>query len=334
MKKTVAASMQGLLPMRVRRADLLRLGFAVAALTALLLMADAKDLRIAVSLRSASAALVAICALMSCLALSAIRWRIVLGTVPFSTTYLVRLYFVSWFFSLFLPTSVGGDATRIVAITRTLGAGRATSSVLADRLFGTIALALYLLLGLWWAPAALIDVMQTAQARLPIRVVALVVGLGVTATIILLVAMRRRVTRLPPMVKDAVGVIAQLCSTPVRVVAALLVSLVIQGGYILAWLVLARGLEVPIPATSLLLLVPFISLAAMLPITVSGLGVREGAWSLLLAPLGIASADAIGFSLLYYLCGLPIGVIGGALFVRYGLFRERVHDGAEDGNSQ
>src|SRR5262245_43933921 len=334
MKKTVAASMQGLLPLRVRWADLLRLGFAVLALTALLLMADTKGLRIAFSFRSASAALVAIGTLTLCLALSAIRWRIVLGSVPLSTTYLVRLYFVSWFFSLFLPTSVGGDATRIVAMTRTTGAGRAASSVLADRLIGTIALGLYLLLGLWWAPEALVDVLQTVQARLPMRLVALVLAVGAAAGVTVLLAMRRRVTQLPPMVKDAVSVIAQLCSTPMRVVAALLVSLVVQGGYILAWLVLARGLEIPIPATSLLLLVPFISLAAMLPITVSGLGVREGAWSLLLAPLGIASADAIGFSLLYWLCGLPIGVVGGALFVRYGLFRERVHDGAEDGNSQ
>ncbi len=37
----------------------------------------------------------------------------------------------------------------------------------------------------------------------------------------------------------------------------------------------------------------------MLPLTLSALGVREGAWVLLLAPLGDASTNVIGFSLTY-----------------------------------
>jgi len=68
----------------------------------------------------------------------------------------------------------------------------------------------------------------------------------------------------------------------------------------------------------MLVFVPFVSLAAMLPITLSGLGVREGVWVLLLAPLGIAGANAIGFSLSYYAANGIVGILGGVVFAVLG----------------
>jgi uncharacterized membrane protein YbhN (UPF0104 family) len=56
----------------------------------------------------------------------------------------------------------------------------------------------------------------------------------------------------------------------------------------------------------------------MLPVTFSGLGVREGAWLLILAPFGLSAADAVTFSLLYFLAFVGVGVIGGLVFVTRG----------------
>jgi uncharacterized membrane protein YbhN (UPF0104 family) len=97
------------------------------------------------------------------------------------------------------------------------------------------------------------------------------------------------------------------------------VSLLVQMVYILVWYILALAVRIEVPFLALLVFVPFVSLAAMLPITLSGLGVREGVWALLLAPVGIPVADAIRFSLLYYGCGLLLGLIGGILFISSGI---------------
>jgi glycosyltransferase 2 family protein len=55
-------------------------------------------------------------------------------------------------------------------------------------------------------------------------------------------------------------------------------------------------------------------LIAILPISVAGLGVREGAMVVLLAPYGIAAADALAYALLAFATTiLAVGLVGGLL---------------------
>jgi uncharacterized protein (TIRG00374 family) len=55
-------------------------------------------------------------------------------------------------------------------------------------------------------------------------------------------------------------------------------------------------------------------LVAILPISVAGLGVREGAMVILLAPYGIAAADAFAYALLAFATTiLAVGLLGGLL---------------------
>jgi glycosyltransferase 2 family protein len=55
-------------------------------------------------------------------------------------------------------------------------------------------------------------------------------------------------------------------------------------------------------------------LVAILPISIAGLGVREGAMVVLLAPFGIAAADALTYSLLAFATTvLAVGLLGGLL---------------------
>jgi uncharacterized protein (TIRG00374 family) len=75
--------------------------------------------------------------------LSACRWRQLAQPVGFQRTLkqYVGYYFISMFFSLFLPTSVGGDVVRALHLDQ--GSGRrllAFSTVLMDRLSGLLVL--------------------------------------------------------------------------------------------------------------------------------------------------------------------------------------------------
>jgi uncharacterized protein (TIRG00374 family) len=56
-----------------------------------------------------------------------------------------------------------------------------------------------------------------------------------------------------------------------------------------------------------------VTLLAMLPITVAGLGVREGGHVLLLVPLGVSSGQAVAVSWLRFLTGLCAALLGGVL---------------------
>jgi uncharacterized membrane protein YbhN (UPF0104 family) len=105
--------------------------------------------------------------------------------------------------------------------------------------------------------------------------------------------------------------------------AAIAVSVVGQAGFIAAWLLVSAGLRLDVPVMAFVVFVPLVSVATMLPITVSGLGIREGVWALLMAPFGVPAADAVVCSLLFYVASLAVGGIGGVLFVRSGLRSSR-----------
>jgi uncharacterized protein (TIRG00374 family) len=54
-----------------------------------------------------------------------------------------------------------------------------------------------------------------------------------------------------------------------------------------------------------------VAVLSMLPISISGLGVREGSLIVLLEPLGVPAHDAIALSLLFFAQGVVSGVMGG-----------------------
>jgi uncharacterized membrane protein YbhN (UPF0104 family) len=77
--------------------------------------------------------------------------------------------------------------------------------------------------------------------------------------------------------------------------------------------------------TALLAFFPAVAIAQVLPIGISGLGVREGAFVLFLTPLGVATEQAIALGLLLYLLNLGVSLLGAPAFAVGGR-REGVTD--------
>ena len=110
----------------------------------------------------------------------------------------------------------------------------------------------------------------------------------------------------------------ELALAPTRLASAVALGLVVQGFYLLAWLSLSIALDLGVPSASVLVTVPVVSLSAMIPITLSGVGLREGAWIILLAPYGVSTANALTYSLLYFACWMVVSGSGGVLFALMG----------------
>ena len=85
----------------------------------------------------------------------------------------------------------------------------------------------------------------------------------------------------------------------------------------------ALGLR-PAGLTALLAFFPAVLIAQVLPISMSGLGVREGAFVLFLGPLGVASEQAIALGLLLYLLNLAVSLLGAPAFAAGGRSRTPV----------
>jgi len=263
--------------------------------------------------------LVACLLLVVTLHLSAIRWHVVLGSDDPGVVALSKLYFIGWFFSQFLPSSVGGDAARLIGLRQSgTSLGRAGSSIVLERLLGLAALLVFLAAGVMVFPGLARLTAEGSSLGLPTTWLVAGAGAGALAAVlggILLV----RNERFRSLVRNTFSLWQSFLGSRERVVSALILSFLVQAGYILVWIALALGLRLDVPLAVHLFFVPAVSLAALLPVTVSGLGVREGFTVLILAPFGVAVADAVAYGLLFYGCSVLVGGIGGLVFLRSGL---------------
>jgi uncharacterized membrane protein YbhN (UPF0104 family) len=250
--------------------------------------------------------------------LSAVRWQAVLRALdqrpPFRR--LVTLYFAGQFMGNVLPGTVGGDVLRVSRLAKDNGEGPITfASVVLERLTGWLVLPVITLVGLGINPGlrqlgrASFIAFVTATSTLVLLAVVLLLtarkGHGLEARLEQRQGWRRFTTA------TRFG-IHRLTRQPAATARILATGFAYQLILIAAALMGARALNLPagVGPTALLAFVPAVLIAQVLPISISGLGVREGLFVLFLHPLGVARSQAIALGLLLYVLNLVVSLLG------------------------
>jgi len=89
--------------------------------------------------------------------------------------------------------------------------------------------------------------------------------------------------------------------------------------------VLARAAGVALPFSYCLVLHPVISVMTALPLSVAGIGVREGGYLYFLGRINVDDSIAVTLGLLWFAVMVMAGLAGGALFLASGAALPRVH---------
>jgi uncharacterized membrane protein YbhN (UPF0104 family) len=76
-----------------------------------------------------------------------------------------------------------------------------------------------------------------------------------------------------------------------------------------------KSIGTDLPVSFWFAAVPLVALAMVLPISIGGVGVREGGLAVLLAPYGVPSEKAVAIGLLWFLMSIVCGLIGGMMFL-------------------
>lgn len=254
--------------------------------------------------------------------LSAVRWGAVLSALgqkaPFSR--LLSLYLAGQFMGNVLPSTIGGDALRVSRLSRDNGeAPTAFASVVLERLTGWLVLPVITLTGLLVNPGlrdlgrASTIAFATAAGTLALLAVVLVLtaqpGRGLEARLEHNEGWRRFTSA----VRFGVQRLARRPGATARILAT---GFAYQLILIAAALMAARALGMPagVGPTALLAFVPAVLIAQVLPISISGLGVREGLFALFLHPLGVPRSQAIALGLLLYVLNLLVSLLGAPAF--------------------
>lgn len=223
-------------------------------------------------------------------------------------------YFSAGYFNLFLPSSMGGDAARVIwlaggGVTHTA----ALTLIVIERLLGVYSLVIVSIAASWIAQLP----------RVLEQMIHLAAGAALLALIVLYVLYRAtRTIRPASAVLNEVRVTtAAVIANRRRLIGAFIMSLAYQALTVaLTYLVvLAFALQVPSPAV--FALVPLVWFATFVPITIGGLGVREASFIFLFAPLGVDREAALLMALGTYALFLFAGIIGGAWFTRVQWYR-------------
>ena len=249
--------------------------------------------------------------------LSAWRWQRVLEVfevqVPLRT--LTGHYFAGQFVGNVLPSTIGGDVVRVSRTTATTGSGSvAFASVVLERLTGFIVLPLLVFLGFLFRPSLL----DNNHAW-----IALAIAFGTLALLglILLVTGHPRLAgRFAE--RDnwmrfigAVHVgIDRLRRQPRCVLRVLGAAIAYQLSVVAAVYCAAHALDISVPNAALLAFVPAVAMGQVVPLSVSGFGVREGMLVLLLHPLGVSTSSAVALGLFWYGMLLVVSLLGAPAF--------------------
>jgi glycosyltransferase 2 family protein len=248
------------------------------------------------------------------------RWQRLLRAkgVEDRLSWLVRAYFVSYMVGQVLPTSIGGDASRIYETTRRHpgNGGAIAGSVLLERALGGAATLILAAIGF-----------VLAIGRYDVGAYLWVEAAFVVATIVLGVALFSRSARRP--LARVAPLLARLhVDRPLRMVyegihsyrgdwpllvGVLALTVVVQAFRVLAIWLAAKAVGVPLGPRPFYVMGPLLFLVILVPFTINGLAVRESFFVSFLGHLDVDANRAFATGFLFFLVTFALSLPGAAI---------------------
>ncbi|MBN1480450.1 TIGR00374 family protein [candidate division KSB1 bacterium] len=256
---------------------------------------------------------------------SAWKWQVILKALAIRVSILrcFWLYIVGYFFNSVLPTNVGGDVVRAYALGKsTERPAEAFSSVFVERFTGLSVLLFMAILAFGLALRQLWSVWLTVALM-----ICLVGYLSILITILnpkILHWFSRRVrisaaqkvfVKLGKFQKATLSLKNNTSAFTFAIVNSFLF-------YILAVVnVYASALAFRAPITFLdaLIITPIVMVITMIPISIGGIGLAEGAYFFVFGRMGIPGAVGLSVALLLRAKALVAGVVGGFYYSTLGI---------------
>lgn len=256
------------------------------------------------------------------LLISAYRWQILIQAqgdrVPLG--FLAKSYLVGTFFNNFLPTRFGGDIVRIWDGSRySRSVLKSSAIVLVERFTGIIVLLLF-------AFVASLSRLEMAK-KIPIIWVSLLVGLlGLLFVLSFFMPFAKRILskipdkgylkKIKAKVFEFRDVVLVYKEKKREFLKALFWAFLLQVNVILHYFLVGKALHLNISFIDYFIFIPIILIILIIPVTISGLGLREGIYIEIFKFYLIPAALAFSFPLIADVAfGLIIGIIGGIIYV-------------------
>ncbi len=255
--------------------------------------------------------------------ITAYRWQTLLKTQNINTSlsFLSGSVIVGMFFNNFLPTSIGGDIYRAHDVTRKTGfpMSASISVIVIERLSGIIAAGLFAIVALFLG-------FTTISGQSIIIPIIIFVALSLILFFIILnphifglKKLAKKIKFLSKFFEKLRNVYETFLSFKKYkwvLVKVMFYSITLQFAVILNYWLAAKALGIELNLVAYIFIVPIVTIIAMLPISLGGIGVRENSFVKIMESLGVIGDRATMCSLLLLAMLLIIAVIGAIIYIR------------------
>jgi uncharacterized membrane protein YbhN (UPF0104 family) len=223
--------------------------------------------------------------------ISSIRWGILLKG-GFNRGRLFSLCLIGSFFNIILPGIIGGDAVKAYYLYKDTGESTpAVASVFMDRYIGFTALMCIAIsmfpFGLRYFRGSLVEWL--------VPMIVLIFALGS------FIVFTQRLGKRFRFISGMYQYFERYVKHRGTITKTFFLSLVIQVIIIFSIYLLSQGLSIDLPFLPFLIFIPIISTVSMIPVSISGLGVREASSVVLFNYIGVGPVQATAISFAWFL---------------------------------
>jgi glycosyltransferase 2 family protein len=285
----------------------------------------------------------------------AYKWNILLRAkaINIPLRRVTGTYWISTFLGLFLPATVGADAIRAYAVSKGGQKGREiVSSIVIERIFGILALLIFVLISI------VLSIFVFGQSFFENiwNLFGIILIVFVFLSVFIYISLNRSLlqkiyrffeVRNPKLNGNKwVGKLREIYQSYLayqdhkKDLGVFLIWSFLENLFPIFWTYfLSLAFNIPVPLLYIFILVPIVLVLVRLPISIDGIGIKEGAFVYFLSLIGIPSSDAlllgIASHVLAIISILPGGVLYGfnGLGVRTNLVRKGM-DAARTGDTK
>jgi len=249
------------------------------------------------------------------------KWQLSLKLhqLDYDFMYLLKVITIGFFFNNFLPSSIGGDAYRVIKTMPEEGyKSRAISAVLLDRIIGFSVLVFFGFIGG-------LSILMHENNPLVQSYVMFCLLAGVAAlTIIFLIKLGflsgfiqrlKNIKKLDILMHN----LSHIWNNPVLILKITAVSLLFQLLSIFAIGLLFDSLHVSGGYEQYALIAAIVGLASVIPLSINGIGIIEGAFAVSAVQLGLGYNEAIIVAFILRILVLPLTLACGLVYLLDGI---------------
>lgn len=250
--------------------------------------------------------------------INALKWKSLLPEKKI--LYLFNLNMISGFYSLILPGQVAGEAAKIVFMRRyDKNLERITASVLVDKISGFIGIIIVGIAGCLFSTRSVGLITWMLVALMVLLIFFLLVFK--IDPVYLIVAkwldLAARKLKFLNKIKGFITSWREYSKDNRALTLNILLGVLYQIVGVLLYFILSKTIDINVSVMDFSWIFSVLSLALFLPISISGIGVREGTLVGLLGLYGVPSEKALALSMIIFLTNIIRGLIGGVINLYY-----------------